>query len=339
MKKFLIVLLIGFIFLPLTLNATPNQVSGIVTMSFDLSSYPAGEKVRLWFPYPVSNEHQDIRDVKITGNFKRGGVYAEKKYGNLLYYAEWDKKSQKRVLAFSFKAKRTYLKNFPYPEKELSWNRHDFKKYLQGSKLASINDKEKKLANKIIKGKKTIPEKAYAIYMWTCEHTYRNPKTRGCGKGDLCKLLKDPGGKCADLSTIFVSLCRAAGIPAREVFGLRLGKKNKQDITKGYHCWSQFYIPGYGWYSVDPADVRKMMLVKKLSWNDKKTKYFVKFFWEGIEPYRIKLSTGKDLILTPPQEGKPLNYFMYPFAQVNGKAIDFLAPDTFKYSISWKALP
>jgi len=82
-----------------------------------------------------------------------------------------------------------------------------------------------------------------------------------------------------------------------------------------------------------------MMLVKKLSWNDKKTKYFVKFFWEGIEPYRIKLSTGKDLILTPPQEGKPLNYFMYPFAQVNGKAIDFLAPDTFKYSISWKALP
>ena len=337
MKKFII--FIFSMFISLNLFASTDSVSGIVTMKFDLSYYPVGKKLRLWFPYPVSNKFQDITDVKVAGNFVKSGVSAEKKYGNLMYYAEWGRNAQKRVLTFSFKAKRKYLKNFPYPEKALSWNKNDFKLYLQSSKLAPINDVVKKFVEKIIKGKKTLPEKAKAIYMWVCKNTYRNPKTRGCGRGDLCKLLKNPGGKCADLSTIFVSLCRAAGIPAREVFGLRLGKKQSQDITKGYHCWAQFYIPGYGWYTVDPADVRKMMLIQNLKWDDPKTKYYVKFYWEGIEPYRIKLTTGKDLILNPAQNSAPLNYLMYPYAEVDGKPIDWLAPDRFKYSISWKALP
>ncbi len=336
MKKFLFLVL--SLFFAATLYATPDYVSGIVTMKFDLSQYPANSKVRLWFPYPVSNKYQDITDVKVDGNFVKSGVYAEKKYGNLIYYAQWDKNAKKRFLIFTFKAKRKYLKNYPFPKKELSWNKNDFKIYLKGAKLAPINDMVKKLAEEIVKGKKTIPEKAKAIYMWVCKNTYRNPKTRGCGKGDLCKLLKDPGGKCADLSTIFVSLCRAAGIPAREVFGIRLGKKDSQNITKGYHCWSQFYIPGYGWYTVDPADVRKMMLIKNLKWNDEKTKYYVKFYWEGIEPYRIKLSTGKDLTLNPKQDGAPLNYLMYPYAEVNGKVIDWLAPKTFKYSVYFKTI-
>ncbi len=336
MRRFL--LLVTALFFTVSLYATPNYVSGIVTMKFDLSRYSNAKKVRLWFPYPVSSKYQDITDVKISGNFKKGGVYTEKKYGNILYYAEWDKNSPKKVLTFSFKAKRRYIKNYKYPSKELPWNKKDFKIYLEGAKLAPINSIVKDFVKKIIKGKKTIPEKARAIYMWVCKHTYRNPKTRGCGQGCLCKLLKDPGGKCADLSTIFVSLCRAAGIPAREIFGLRLGKKDSQNITKGYHCWAQFYIPGYGWYSVDPADVRKMMLIEKLSWNSEKTKHYVKFYWNGIEPYRIKLSTGKDITLNPPQKNAPLNYFMYPYAEVDGKKIDYLSPDTFKYSISWKAI-
>jgi transglutaminase-like putative cysteine protease len=336
MKKLILIVL--SLFFAAYLHATPENVKGIVTMNFDMSQYPQGKKVRLWFPYPVSNKYQDITDIKITGNFAKNGVYAEKKYGNLNYYAEWDKNAKKRVLTFSFKVKRIYLKNYSYPEKALAWNKNDFRTYLQGSELAPINNIVKNLAQKIIKGKKNIPEKARAIYLWVCKNTYRNPKTRGCGKGDICKLLKDPGGKCADISTMFVTLCRAAGIPAREIFGIRLSKKNTQDITKAYHCWTQFYIPGYGWYSVDPADVRKMMLIKNLSWNSEKTKYYLKFYWEGIEPYRIKLSTGKDLFLNPAQKKAPLNYLMYPYVEIDGKPIDYLAPKSFKYSVRWKSV-
>jgi transglutaminase-like putative cysteine protease len=63
-----------------------------------------------------------------------------------------------------------------------------------------------KLAGKITDGKKTVLEKAKAIYDWTCVNTYRDPKTRGCGEGNICNLLANPGGKCADIHSVFVAL-------------------------------------------------------------------------------------------------------------------------------------
>ena len=125
-------------------------------------------------------------------------------------------------------------------------------------------------------------------------------------------------------------------MPAREVFGLRLGKKPGEDLTQYQHCWAEFYLPGYGWVPVDPADVRKAMLVEKLKPEDPKTKAFGEYFWGGIDQYRIKLAVGRDLILNPPQSGEPLNTFGYPFAQVGTRTIDWLEPATFKYQFTWK---
>ena len=74
---------------------------------------------------------------------------------------------------------------------------------------------------------------------------YRDPDTNGCGLGNACVLLSKPGGKCTDFHSVFVALCRAAGVAARKVFGIRQGKKAEQDITKWQHCWAEFYLPGY----------------------------------------------------------------------------------------------
>ena len=69
-------------------------------------------------------------------------------------------------------------------------------------------------------------EKARAIYEWIVDNTFRNPKTRGCGVGDIRFMLesKDLGGKCADLNALYVGLARAAGLPARDVYGMRVAK-------------------------------------------------------------------------------------------------------------------
>lgn len=166
---------------------------------------------------------------------------------------------------------------------------------------------------------------------------YRDPETKGCGVGDVCALLQKPGGKCTDISSVYVALARAAGVPAREIFGLRLGKKPEENITAYQHCWAEFYLPGYGWVPVDPADVRKAMLVEKLKPEDPKTKAYEKYFWGGIDQYRIKLAMGRDLTLNPPQSGVPLNTFGYPFAQAGTRTIDWLEPATFQYQFTWKA--
>ncbi len=75
------------------------------------------------------------------------------------------------------------------------------------------------------------------------------------------------------------------------------------------------------------------MLVEKLKLDDPKTREYREYFWGGVDAYRIRLSGGRDLILNPPQAGGPVNYLMYPFAQVGGKTIDWLDPATFKYTL------
>lgn len=188
----------------------------------------------------------------------------------------------------------------------------------------------------ITKGKTTVLSKARAIYVWVCQNTFRDPNTIGCGKGDVCTLLKRPGGKCTDISSIFIALCKAAGIPAREVFGIRLGKKSEEDITTYQHCWAEFYLPGYGWVTVDPADVRKAMLIEKLTWDDEKTKEYVEYFWGGIDAYRVVIAYGRDIVLNPPQVEEPLNTFGYPYAEIGGKALNFYSPKDFSYKYLFK---
>ena len=125
-------------------------------------------------------------------------------------------------------------------------------------------------------------------------------------------------------------------MPARDTFGLRQGKESGQDITTWYHCWAEFYLPGYGWVPVDPADVRKMMLVQHLKLDDPKTIAYRKSFWGGIDAFRVALSHGRDLTLNPQQAAKALNYLMCPYAEFGGKPLDWLAPKTFKYTIVYR---
>lgn len=311
--------------------------SGKVVVAVDLSAQPAGKVARLWLPYPVSDRDQQVTDVKVSGDYAESAVYTDRVHGTPILYASWDKNAKSRKLTYTFHVVRNEVLDRNLPDREVAWNRADFAPYLSPTSLGPIDGPVKALADRITKGKRTVLEKARAIYDWTCENTCRDPKTKGCGKGDVCALLKNPRGKCTDISSLFVALCRAAGVPAREVFGIRLGKKDGDDITGWQHCWSQFYLPGYGWVPADPADVRKAMLVQKLDLKDPKTVAYRAYFWGGIDASRVRLAVGRDIVLNPPQAGAPLNTFGYPYAEVGGKPLDFYAPKDFVYTITYRA--
>lgn len=324
----------------LTITAIPSQAksrSGVITLSIDLSSHSAAGETELWIPYPVSDKDQNISNVRINGNYVASAVYTDKANGTPMLYARWERGAPNRTLNFSFKAERDEVIRRDFPTKEAAWNPADYSQYLGSTNFGPIDGEVLLLAAKITAGRKTVLEKARAIYDWTCENTYRDPDTRGCGLGDVNTLLFKRGGKCADIHSVFVSLARAAGVPAREIFGIRMGKKDREDITTWQHCWAEFYLPGYGWVPVDPADVRKAMLTENLKLEDAKTAEYRAYFWGGIDPYRVRLSMGRDLTLNPPQPGEPVNYLMYPFARVGDKILDWLDPASFKYSITFTA--
>ena len=117
-------------------------------------------------------------------------------------------------------------------------------------------------------GLTTDVEKARAIYDWIVDNTFRNPKTRGCGIGDIRFMLEseDLGGKCADLNALYVGLARAAGLPARHVYGLRIAKSDlgykslgpaTEVCTKGQHCRVEVYLTSTaGCPSIPPTCAR-----------------------------------------------------------------------------------
>lgn len=335
MKRWLIV----FATLALALVATgalAAEQAGRIVMHFDLSAQPAGKEARLWVPYPVSNRDQKITDIRVTGNFAEEGVYTDQATGTPMLYARWSKDAKSRLLTFAFDVDRKEVIRRDFPAKEGAWDPADYTADLAPTTFGPTDGEVEKLADSITRGKTTVLGRAKAIYDWICKNMYRDPKTRGCGKGDVCALLARPGGKCADISSVFVALARAAGVPARDTFGLRQGKKSGQDITTWYHCWAEFFLPGYGWVPVDPADVRKKMLVEHLQLDDPQTVHYRHYFWGGIDDLRVALSHGRDLTLNPPQAGGPVNYLMYPFAQVGDKSLDWLDPATFKYTITYR---
>jgi transglutaminase-like putative cysteine protease len=313
-----------------------ESISGEIIMDFDLSAHTTDKEVQIWLPYPVSDSHQHISNIHVEGDYSEYAVYTDRKFQTPILYARWENGSKTRKLTFSFTAKRREITRHSIPSKMVAWDPSDYALYLAPNRLGPVDGDVKKLADDITEGKNTLLEKAKAVYDWTCENTYRNPKTRGCGEGNVCLLLNDPGGKCADINSIFVALAKAAGIPSREMFGIRQGKKSGQDITTWYHCWAEFYLPGNGWIPVDPADVRKMMLKKNLTLSSPETAEYRDYFWGGIDAYRVKLSTGRDMTLNPAQAGQPVNYLMYPFAQVGEKTLDWLDPETFQYKITYR---
>src|SRR2546425_950870 len=209
----------------------------------------------------------------------------------------------------------------------------------------------KRTAQDITKGARTDYDKAKAIYEWIVENTYRDPKTRGCGVGDIKTMLEtgNLGGKCADLNALYVGLARASGLPARDVYGVRVAKSQfgyrslgagTANITRAQHCRAEVHLAGFGWVPVDPADVRKVVLEEKAQQTDLSDPLVQAVrpkLFGAWEMNWLAFNTANDFAL-PNSKGGKLTFFMYPQAETAAGRVDSLDPDNFKYTMTAKEL-
>ncbi|HTP68716.1 MAG TPA: transglutaminase-like domain-containing protein [Dongiaceae bacterium] len=218
--------------------------------------------------------------------------------------------------------------------------------FQRSTRLMPTNGIVKQTADEITAGKKTDVEKARAIYEWIVENTFRNPKTRGCGTGDIRYMLesKDLGGKCADLNALYVGLARSVGLPARDVYGIRVAKSelgykslgpSTPTVTKAQHCRAEVYLNEYGWVPVDPADVRKIVLEEppgNRPLDDDMVKSGRTRLFGAWEMNWMAYNFAHDVAL-PGSSGGPIGFLMYPQAETAEGRLDCLDPDNFKYEI------
>jgi transglutaminase-like putative cysteine protease len=230
--------------------------------------------------------------------------------------------------------------------------RAELEHFLQPTKLVPIDGIVKATATEITRGAKGDVVKARAIYEWIVVNTYRDPKARGCGVGDIRFMLEsgDLGGKCADLNALYVGLARASGLPAREVYGIRVARSelgyrslgvSSENVTKSQHCRAEVHLDGYGWVPVDPADVRKVVLEEppgNRPLGDDMVKKARARLFGSWEMNWMAYNFGNDVAL-PGSSGPRVGFFLYPQAETTDGRVDSLDPDHFRYDVTSREIP
>jgi len=186
--------------------------------------------------------------------------------------------------------------------------------------------------------------KARAIYDWTVDNCFRDAAVRGCGIGGVEGMLKSGylGGKCADINSLAVALLRAADLPARDVYGVRLGPSKFQpvlgaktaDVTRAQHCRAEVFLDGEGWLPIDPADVRKVVLEAQLPVGSPQVEAERERLFGSWEMNWAGYNSATDI--QPPGATKtPREHFlMYPLAITSAGEVDQLDPDQFRYRLT-----
>jgi transglutaminase-like putative cysteine protease len=203
-------------------------------------------------------------------------------------------------------------------------------------------------ARKAVGDARTDADKVRRIYDWVVANSWREPRVRGCGEGDIATMLEtgDLGGKCADINALFVGLCRSVGVPARDVYGLRLAPSafgykelgsGSANLKGSQHCRAEVFLQSQGWVAMDPADVAKVMRQETAEWIKTVQHPVVAPVYDGLyggwEGNWVAYNTAHDVALPGSRLGK-LGFLMYPVAEDQQGRFDSYAPDDFKYTIS-----
>ena len=306
---------------------------------------------KLWIPIPLATDTEFHRTIAVnwTDNAAQAGIYRDPVYGAPAFFAHWDKLDGPGKLTLTKRiATRNRSIDLTQKGHPHAVDRDELALYLKSTDSKPLDGIVLATAKKITAGTRDdAVVRARAIYEWIVDNTFRDPKTEGCGRGDIQFMLESGNlsGKCADLNALFTGLCRAVGIPARDLYGVRvadsatwksLGKSG--EITKAQHCRAEFYDARFGWVPVDPADVRKVVLEEEggVPLDHAKANLARARLFGNWEMNWMAYNHAGDTRLNP-QTGKPLGHFMYPHGETAGKGtLNRYDPASFRYKMTSK---
>lgn len=309
---------------------------------------PAGT-TRVWLPMPLTT---DTPYQKTTSNdfHAEGGttsVKTDPAFATGILVAEWPDGVRPILTMTSRVSTRNHDADLSQPRPTRGRDRASVARFLRPTALIPTDGIVKATAVEIVRGARTDLDKARAIYEWIVDNTFRDPKVRGCGAGDIRFMLesRNLGGMCADLNALYVGLARAAELPARDVYGIRVARSERgfkslgpssENVTKAQHCRAEVFLAGYGWVPVDPADVRKVALEEppgnRPLHDELVAKARVRLFGSW-EMNWMAYNYSHDVAL-PGARGPRIGFFMYPQAETAQGRLDSLDPDNFRYEIT-----
>lgn len=278
--------------------------------------------VDLWAPVPHDDAYQQIKNLRIDSPYAY--KIAAASHGNTMLHVGIDQPKESTIaITMSFDATREeHIQSRLYGGPALTRDEDpaELARYLKPDRLVPLDGQIRAWARDVVQkaNAQTDLEMARAIYDHVVSTVKYDKTGKGWGRGDIYYACEKRRGNCTDFHAIFIGFSRAVGIPARFAIGFPLPADRGAGKIAGYHCWAEFYANGIGWVPVDASEAAK---------NPSKRNYF----FGAHDENRIEFTKGRDLILTPKQQGDPLNYFIYPYAEIDRKP----APGT-AYEITYR---
>lgn len=283
---------------------------------------PEGSRnVRIWIPVPGNDSHQRTELLFMESPYSYR-ITRDETFGNRLIYLESKSPIENGKIEI-----RSLYKIMRYEQRGVDGAKAGVmdagaaftpSDYLKPRGLEIINGKINQISEETTKGIIDPMEKARAIYKYVLKHMRYDKSGEGWGQGDSIYACEVGKGNCTDFHSLFIALARASRIPARFQMGIPLPESMEGEPSGSYHCWAEFYIQGKGWIPVDISEAWK---------NPNKAEYF----FGNLDANRILLSTGREILLSPRQEGAPLNYLSRPYVEIDGKPLnDFKLERRFK---------
>ncbi len=300
-----------------TLYAQPQPKERHFNFEYRASvpSKAAGGKFLLWVPIPHDDDYQRIGNLRIEASAPYR--IATDEMGN-------------RILSIESSVPPTVTVKFDCVRKEHlrpaasgsapPLSPAERARWLAPDRLVPINGNIRKWAAEVVAAAHahTDLEMARAIYDHVVATVKYDKTGKGWGRGDIYYACDTRRGNCTDFHAIFIGYARAMGIPARFSIGFPIPGERGHGSISGYHCWAEFYADGIGWIPIDASEAAKNPSMRE-------------YFFGTHDENRVEFTRGRDLNLSPRQAADPLNYLVYPYAEVDGKPVGEM-----DQTFSWK---
>ncbi len=303
------------------IDATPDSASPLKSRSFtfhyrfkvkDLkpADDAAGSVIRVWLPSAASSDEQSVKRLEATapGEISEN---ADEQFGNrILFFETKIPESGEFSVDVPYEiTRREVQRGLSRPVAPAAEQLDDARRrfFLRADTMVPTTGKSLKLLDMI----ELMQDKfacARQLYDIVDNHVAYKKEGTGWGRGDTNWVCDSRYGNCTDFHSLFISLARSQGLPARFEIGFSIPTDKPEGPIAGYHCWAWFYADERGWVPVDISEADKNPMMKD-------------YYFGGLTPDRVTFTVGRDISLVPKSTSQPLNFFVYPHIEVGGKVL------------------
>ena len=289
--------------------AAPRERTFTLHYGAEVTGLAAGAQLRVWIPVPQTTAYQQVTELdrKLPAP---GTTGKDERYGNKMVFFEMPAPGSGQVtFSLQYRVRRQEVRGLAKTGAKVKLTAQQKRLFLAANRRVPVQGaKVAALVKGVVKGSDSL-EMARELYNRVDEHVRYDKSEPGYGNGDVLWVCDSRYGNCTDFHSLFISLARNRGMPARFEIGFPLPVKRGAGAIGGYHCWALFHSATRGWVPVDISEADKHPEKKD-------------YFFGNLTENRVSFTTGRDIVLVPRQVAPPLNYFVYPYLEADGRPLD-----------------